>query len=71
MVAAPCGGHLGLDHVRVLRWQARVSFRALAGQTVDEVIATFLAVLELFRRGLIQVEQSAPFDDLTLIMVAP
>src|SRR5262249_48303834 len=29
---------------------ASVSFRSVAGATVDEVIATFLAVLELFRR---------------------
>jgi len=54
----------------VLRWRTRVSFRQLAGQTVDEVIATFLAALELFRRGQIELEQSAPFDDLTLIAVA-
>jgi segregation and condensation protein A len=54
-----------------LREHSRVSFRRLAGQTVDEVIATFLALLELFRRGLIRVEQSAPFEDLTLIAAAP
>src|SRR5437773_1769711 len=34
-----------------LRAEPRVSFRAVAGQTVDEVVATFLAVRELFRRG--------------------
>jgi segregation and condensation protein A len=44
-----------------------VTFRELAGTTVDEVVATFLAVLELFRRGLIEVEQEAPFGDLTLL----
>jgi segregation and condensation protein A len=49
-----------------LRAAARVSFRELAGDSVDQVVATFLAVLELFRRGLIQVEQPAPFGDLTL-----
>jgi segregation and condensation protein A len=43
-----------------------ISFRELAGSTVDEVIATFLAVLELFRRALIEVEQSEPFGDLLL-----
>jgi segregation and condensation protein A len=53
-----------------LRAHGRVSFRYLAGHTVDEVIATFLALLELFRRGLIRVEQSAPFEDLSLIAVA-
>lgn len=50
-----------------LRLEGRVSFRLLAGETVDEVIATFLAVLELFRRGLVHVEQPTPFGDLLLI----
>jgi len=49
-----------------LRSSATVSFRSLAGQTVDEVIATFLAVLELFRRGLISIQQPVPFGDLEL-----
>jgi segregation and condensation protein A len=49
-----------------LRATARVSFRALAGSTVDEVVATFLAVLELFRRGQIDVAQDTPFGDLEL-----
>jgi segregation and condensation protein A len=53
-----------------LRAHRRVSFRQLAGRTVDEVIATFLAVLELFRRDMIRVEQPAPFEDLTLLAVA-
>jgi len=48
----------------------RVSFRLVAGETVDEVIATFLAILELFRRGLIHVQQPSPFDDL-LLLLAP
>lgn len=43
-----------------------VRFRDLAGSTVDEVIATFLAVLELFRRALIGVEQSEAFGELVL-----
>jgi segregation and condensation protein A len=49
-----------------LRSSASVSFRALAGRTVDEVIAAFLAILELFRRGLIAIEQPEPFGDLLL-----
>jgi segregation and condensation protein A len=51
----------------VLRSSTSVSFRAVAGATVDEVIATFLAVLELFRRGLIHVQQPVPFGDLVLL----
>jgi chromatin segregation and condensation protein Rec8/ScpA/Scc1 (kleisin family) len=49
-----------------LRTGSRVSFRSLAGQTVDQVVATFLAVLELFRRGQVSVEQEAPFGDIIL-----
>ena len=49
-----------------VRGGMRASFRALAGVTVDEVVATFLAVLELFRRGQIDVEQPEPFGDLEL-----
>jgi len=45
----------------------RVSFRLVAGETVDEVIATFLAILELFRRGQIHVQQPSPFGDLLLL----
>jgi chromatin segregation and condensation protein Rec8/ScpA/Scc1 (kleisin family) len=55
-------GHI-LD---TLRAAPRVSFRALAGDTVDQVVATFLAVLELFRRGQVSVEQPTPFGDLIL-----
>jgi segregation and condensation protein A len=45
---------------------AEVSFRDVAGATVDEVVATFLAILELFRRGRITVDQSETFGELTL-----
>jgi segregation and condensation protein A len=49
-----------------LRAEPRVSFRSVAGETVDQVVATFLAVLELFRRGQLTVEQPVPFGDLML-----
>jgi segregation and condensation protein A len=49
-----------------LRAAPTVSFRVVAGDTVDEVVATFLAVLELFRRGQVGVEQPTPFGDLIL-----
>jgi segregation and condensation protein A len=52
-----------------LRAESRVSFRAMAGETVDQVVATFLAVLELFRRGQIAVEQPSQFADLILSLV--
>jgi segregation and condensation protein A len=49
-----------------LRAADTVSFRAMAGHTVDEVVASFLAILELFRRDLIHIEQPEPFGDLVL-----
>jgi segregation and condensation protein A len=49
-----------------LRVEGTIAFRDVAGSTVDEVIATFLAVLELFRRGQIEVEQPDQFGELTL-----
>jgi segregation and condensation protein A len=53
-----------------LRGHRRVSFRQLAGQTIDEVIATFLAVLELFRLGEIEARQDDRFGEI-LIGPAP
>ena len=52
-----------------LRVEIDVSFRAMAGDSVDEVIATFLAVLELFRRALISVTQPEAFGDLRITRV--
>jgi segregation and condensation protein A len=49
---------------------AEVSFRDVAGATVDEVVATFLAILEMFRRGRITVDQSETFGELTLRLSA-
>src|SRR5690348_12579211 len=40
-----------------LRSTDRVSFRDMVGNTVDHVVATFLAILELYRRALIGIEQ--------------
>ncbi len=54
----------------VLRRELSVTFREVAGPTVDDVVAAFLAVLELFRRGQIQVEQEQPFGELRLSRVA-
>jgi segregation and condensation protein A len=50
-----------------MREQPMLSFRTLAGDTADLVIATFLAVLELFRRGLVHLEQRSLFGDLLLL----
>ncbi|MBV9174419.1 MAG: segregation/condensation protein A [Chloroflexi bacterium] len=47
-----------------LREEPNLSFRSVAGDTADLVIATFLAILELFRRGLVHLEQRSLFGDL-------
>ncbi|GAC1318549.1 MAG: ScpA family protein [Chloroflexota bacterium] len=49
-----------------LRAEREISFQSIAGSTVDEVVASFLAVLELFRRALILVSQPSLFGDLIL-----
>lgn len=49
-----------------LRSVSKVSFRDFAGSTVDEVIAAFLAILELFRRGQIVIEQPEAFGELEI-----
>jgi segregation and condensation protein A len=71
-VDLPGVARVSVDERRVLildalRSQPRVSFRALAGDTVDQVVATFLAILELFRRGLIGLEQTSLFGELTIL----
>jgi segregation and condensation protein A len=50
----------------LLRSRPQISFAELAGATVDEVVASFLAVLELFRRGLVTVNQEHAFGELTI-----
>jgi segregation and condensation protein A len=49
----------------------RLSFRQLTGGLVDrvEVIVRFLAVLELFKQGVIEVEQFTTFGEIELIWV--
>lgn len=44
-------------------------FSELAGRTVHEVVATFLALLELLRRGVIAAEQDEAFADIRLSLV--
>jgi segregation and condensation protein A len=49
-----------------LRARPRLRFTEVAGNTVDQVVATFLAILELFRRGLIRLDQPALFGELAI-----
>jgi segregation and condensation protein A len=54
-----------------LKHAPTASFRSFAGTTVDAVVAAFLAVLELMRRGLIVADQPEPFGDVTLSRPGP
>ena len=54
----------------LLRIRRRIGFREVAGHTVDQVVATFLALLELFRRGVIGLEQSQLFGELEVSLLA-
>jgi segregation and condensation protein A len=50
---------------------ARVSFRRLTGDLVEtlEVVVRFLAVLELFKQGLVDLEQASRFGELTITWI--
>lgn len=57
---------------RTLRRERRASFFALcAGGDRLTIIVTFLAVLELVRRGRVLVHQAEAFDDIELLPVSP
>ena len=49
----------------------RISFRALTQALVErlEVVVRFLAVLELFKQGLVDIEQTYAFGDLEVIWI--
>ena len=50
----------------------RITFRDLTAELVDriEVVVRFLAVLELFKQGLVELEQGAAFGDITVVWMA-
>jgi segregation and condensation protein A len=47
----------------------RISFRVLTGELVErlEVVVWFLAILELFKRGMVDLEQAARFGDIQIV----
>jgi segregation and condensation protein A len=49
----------------------RISFRALTGDLVDrlEVVVRFLAVLELFKLGLVDLDQPRTFGDIQVVWI--
>jgi segregation and condensation protein A len=51
----------------------RITFRALTGDLVErlEVVVRFLAVLELFKVGLVELDQARTFGDIVIVWVGP
>ena len=51
----------------------RITFRRLTGHLVDriEVIVRFLAVLELYKQGLVDLDQASTFGELEIDWVGP
>jgi segregation and condensation protein A len=49
----------------------RITFRELTGSLVErlEVVVRFLAVLELYKQGLIELEQTASFGALSIVWI--
>jgi segregation and condensation protein A len=62
-----------LEIEELLRTQPAVSFGTLLLErpTLRFAIVTFLAVLDLFRRGVIDLQQEALFDDITVLRRTP
>lgn len=59
------------DLVEELPRRGRVTFRDLTGALVErlEVVIHFLAVLELFKQGLVELDQPAAFGDIAIVWV--
>ena len=59
-----------IDHLLAyLAVRLAATFSELAGNTVGEIVATFLAILELMRRGSVTVEQQSPFADISISLL--
>ena len=50
----------------------RMTFRSLTADLVDriDVVVRFLAVLELFKQGMVELDQASAFGDITVIWTA-
>ncbi len=59
--------------IELLKFETRQSFRemTLAATGRDEVVATFLALLELYKRGVISVSQATTFGDIEIELKGP
>ena len=70
VASAPISLELHVEGVaRTIRARRRSTFRQLvsSGASVEELVVTFLAILELYKRGLITLEQSDLFEDIEIV----
>lgn len=56
--------------IEQLQKRRYATFSQIGGDTVDQVVATFLAILELMRRGMLVAEQDAPFTEIRISILA-
>ena len=63
------------DRIRILQQAfastAKLTFHQIleAARSIQEVIVTFLAILEMIRRGMIVAKQKSPFAEISLVRV--
>lgn len=70
VASAPISLELHVEGVyRLLRSKRRASFRELcaSGAPIEELVVTFLAILELYKRGVIGLEQHDEFGDIEIV----
>lgn len=70
VASAPISLELHVEGVsRMMRKGKRTSFRELVaeGASVEEMVVTFLAILELYKRGVVRLEQSEEFGDIEIV----
>ncbi len=74
VAAVPISLDLHVDRVaKTLAASGRTTFGELvsAGCSVAEFVVTFLAILELYKRGDVEIAQSTAFGDIELVAVGP
>ncbi|MBN2247231.1 MAG: segregation/condensation protein A [Coriobacteriia bacterium] len=70
VASAPISLELHVESVaRIMRNRRRSSFRELVSgdASVEELVVTFLAILELYKRGLVKLEQNDLFEDIEIV----
>jgi segregation and condensation protein A len=70
VASAPISLELHVEGVaRTMRSRGRSTFRQLisSGAPIEELVVTFLAILELYKRGLVRLEQSEEFGDIEIV----